>query len=122
MNLDGSGSVFPESGEDLRERLAALDIHPTGSLWGDGAPLGSGEAARIELSAVHDHSELCDGLQAMRIDAASRALRLSVRQLEWEIDSSAIHVRFELGRGSYATAVLREIAAVANAQGDSSNT
>ncbi len=122
VNLDGSGSVFAESGENLGERLDELDIHPTGSLWGSGAPLGSGEASRIESSAVQGHMDLCDGLVALRIDAASRPLRMRVRQLEWQIDKDAVRLQFELGRGCYATAVLREIAAVVVAQGDSSNT
>ena len=41
-NLDGSGSVFDVTtvDDELRERCEQLDLHPTATLWGDGAPLG----------------------------------------------------------------------------------
>ena len=38
-----------------------------------------------------------------------RSLRLAVHDLSWARASAAIEVRFRLARGSFATAVLREL-------------
>ena len=122
VNLDGSGSIFPEAGDDLSERLASLDVHPAGSLWGTGAPQCADRAAEVEEAAVRDHTRLSDGLIGMHITAGNRALRTRVGELEWVIHDDAVGLRFELGRGAFATSVLREIATVVDAQTASSNT
>ena len=113
-NLDGSASIFmiTEVDDKLRQRCDAMDIHPTGSLWGSGAPLGSHEIAELERTVACRHPELLEGLQGVSMDASSRALRLPVRELRWDIDSDALWLEFFLPRGAYATAVLREIAGV----------
>ena len=113
-NLDGSASIFmiTEVDDKLRQRCDAMDIHPTGSLWGSGAPLGSHEIAELERTVACRHPELLEGLQGVSMDASSRALRLPVRELRWDIDSDALWLEFLLPRGAYATAVLREIAGV----------
>jgi tRNA(Glu) U13 pseudouridine synthase TruD len=38
-----------------------------------------------------------------------RSLRLTVREPSWEREPAAVVVRFRLTRGSFATAVLREV-------------
>ena len=52
--LDGSRSVFgPEPlNDDLAQRLAAFDIHPSGPLWGRGELRSRGACAAIELAAL----------------------------------------------------------------------
>ena len=110
VNLDGSSTVFAYDGEDLAERLEGQDVHPTATLWGTGAPLGTSDAADIEVAAVRGHASLCEGLTSMRMDAASRPLRLRVRDIRCEVKPDAVSVQFELGKGGYATSVLREIA------------
>lgn len=111
-NLDGSGSVFPvdEVTSELVRRCADFDIHPTATLWGRKAPLGSRDVAELENSVTNPHRELRDGLTTARVDAASRPLRLSVRDLTWEICDEALWLNFRLPKGAYATSVLREIA------------
>jgi tRNA pseudouridine13 synthase len=86
-----------------------MDIHPTGSLWGDKAPLGAGTVAELENSIAGANSELCEGLIKARVEAASRPLRLRVQDLEWEVGDDVVWLEFALGRGGYATSVLREI-------------
>lgn len=96
-NLDGSGSVFevPQVDEALAERCRAMDIHPAGILPGAGSGLGPDAWQQA--------------LERAGVDAATRALRLRVAGLECEVASQGATVAFRLGRGAYATAVLREI-------------
>jgi tRNA pseudouridine13 synthase len=111
-NLDGSGSVFAveDVDDELIRRCNEYDIHPTGSLWGDGSPQSTGEVAALETAVADAYSELTAGLIAARMDPASRALRLRVSELSWYFDQDALWLEFELTKGGYATAVLREIA------------
>jgi len=84
-NLDGSRSVFDigELTSELRKRCAEMDIHPTGTL---------------------------PGFNDIRVEEGRRPLRMRVRNLDWNINEDAIWLEFSLGKGSYATSVLREIA------------
>lgn len=110
-NLDGSNSVFgvDDVSKELLTRCSDMDIHPAGSLWGDGAPRCSGLAAAAECRAIESSSELSAGLEAARVDAASRALRAVVRDMNAGFDDTHVVLEFSLSSGSFATAVLREI-------------
>jgi tRNA pseudouridine13 synthase len=83
-NLEGSRSIFDidEPTPELEQRCAEMDIHPTGTL---------------------------PGFENLRVELGYRPLRMRVSNLDWEIDKDALWLEFSLGRGSYATAVLREI-------------
>ena len=111
-NLDGSASVFavPDVSAELVRRCAEFDIHPSASLWGRGSPGSAGEVAALELRVADVHRELTQGLCAADMKAANRALRLPVQNLEWRFESDVLWLEFELAKGGYATAVLREIA------------
>ena len=111
-NLNGSGSVFSvtELSDELHQRCLTMDIHPTGTLWGDNAPLSAGVVAELELEVTEPHADLTAGLLSVRMDASSRALRLPVRNLSWEFTTNALRLEFRLDGGGYATAVLRELA------------
>ncbi len=110
-NLDGSGSVFAvdEVTDEIEQRCAGFDIHPSGTLWGRNAPLGTGTVAELETDVVSKHEDLATGLIAAKVDAASRPLRLRVQDLKWEVEEDALWLDFRLGKGAYATSVLREI-------------
>jgi tRNA pseudouridine13 synthase len=96
-NLDGTGSVFDVSEVDaeLRGRLAAMDIHPAGVLAGENSGLGpdTWQAA----------------LDRARVEEGWRSFRLVVRDLDWSAEPGAVTLSFSLGRGAFATSVLREI-------------
>lgn len=110
-NLDGSGSVFAvdKVTPELEARVAALDIHPTATLWGDGAPLTRLDAAALELGAVERCPEIARGLMRARVDAASRALRMRVKGLSIETEQGVAWLGFSLPKGAFATTVLAEI-------------
>ena len=111
-NLDGSGSIFAVTTIDpeLERRCAELDIHPTATLWGQGAPLSADEAAAVEQRAVAAWPDIRHGLEKEDLRAASRPLRLRVHELAGSQVEDGFKVEFALGAGAFATAVLREIA------------
>ena len=113
-NLDGSGSIFSvaELTDELVDRCSVRDIHPTGTLWGDGAPRTTGKVAAAELDAVADHELLVEGLKNARVDASSRALRLVADGMSLEFGDDVLWLEFCLPKGGFATTVLRELAQV----------
>ena len=96
-NLDGTGSVFdvPEVDDELTRRCAELDIHPAGVLAGARSSFGP-DNWRAALDKA-------------RVEEGSRSFRLTVTDVDWSIESDAVSVSFTLGRGAFATSVLREI-------------
>ena len=96
-NLDGTGSVFnvDSMDDELLARLAAMDIHPAGVLAGENSGLGP-DAWKAALDKA-------------RIEEGWRSFRLVVRDLDWSTEPGAATLSFSLGRGAFATSVLREI-------------
>lgn len=113
VNLAGSGSVFLAEAVDeaLERRCGELDVHPTGPLPGRGGLRPVGEAAGAEDHALEPFKALVDALAAAEVDAMRRPLRVVPGQLEWSLDGDELRVAFELPRGAFATAVLREVLA-----------
>jgi tRNA pseudouridine13 synthase len=111
LNLNGTGSFFiaEEIDDEVNKRLQSLDVHPTGALWGRGDIQSGGQSATNERRIADSYPEIRDGLERAGLDMARRTLRLAVTDLQWEIDANRLWLEFSLGRGSYATAVLREI-------------
>ena len=115
--LDGRGSHFPVEAPDetLRERCASLEIHPTGPLWGRGAPPCGGSVLALEERVAAQHGAACALLAEAGMDQERRSLRLSVRDLCWRREGEdEVVLQFRLARGAYATAVLRELFTLAD--------
>jgi tRNA pseudouridine13 synthase len=110
-NLDGKGSVFPVDAADeaLTTRIAELDVHPTGPMWGKGELLSQGRVRDLEQRVASELTEACDLVIAAGMNQERRALRLAVRELGWERQGADVLVRFWLTKGSFATTVLREL-------------
>jgi tRNA pseudouridine13 synthase len=118
--LAGSRSVFgPEPWNDqLAQRLEDFDIHPTGPLWGAGELRTTTDARQCEEGALQEEgaSALRAGLEREGLRQERRALRLKPDGLAWSwLSTDALRVTFALPPGSYATAVLHELGAVADA-------
>jgi tRNA pseudouridine13 synthase len=116
--LDGSGSHFPVStiDEELHRRSRELDIHPSGPLWGRGLPATQGQALLHELAVGQELAPVTALLAAQGLSQERRALRCAVRDLAVEHGAPThgvgdVTLSFLLGRGQFATAVLREICA-----------
>lgn len=116
-NLDGTGSVFDVEAADapLGARVAALDVHPTGPLWGQGATRAAGRVAALEAEVGAQFAAVCDALAAEGVAMARRPLRVAVRDLAHAFEGDVLVLQFRLSAGSFATSVLREILVVAGA-------
>lgn len=115
--LSGSRSVFgPEPwNEELAERLARFDIHPSAPLWGAGELRSRGHCAETELAALaaDDAIALRVGLEKAELKQERRALRLVPEGLAWEwLGQAGLQLAFALPPGSYATALLQELGQV----------
>ncbi len=113
FSLNGSRSWFAPKSEDanLVERMQNADIHPSGPLWGQGAPPSSLDLLELETRVAAEYGTLTQGLKAVGLEQDRRALRLIPTEMSWEwLDSKALQLDFSLPAGSYATVVLRELA------------
>jgi len=95
---------------DIVERIERGEIHPAGTLWGEGDRLASEQALAVEDQALLDCEAFRTGLEQAGLRAATRPLRVRPVDLEWEFEQGdSLIVRFTLPSGAYATSVLREI-------------
>ncbi|MFK8030564.1 MAG: tRNA pseudouridine(13) synthase TruD [Gammaproteobacteria bacterium] len=112
VNLHGSSSWFgyDRLKETDQARFDALDLHPSGPMWGLGELASADEVRRIELEAVASFDVMTKGLEGLGLKQERRALRLPVSKLEWSFnDASSLTLRFRLPKGGFATSVLREL-------------
>jgi tRNA pseudouridine13 synthase len=110
-NLEGRGSFFAADMPDatLTARCEQLQIHPTGPLWGQGPPETRGAIAELEAQVAARFAEQCAACEAAGMRQERRSLRLAVHELRAVEEPAALVLHFRLGRGSFATAVLREL-------------
>ncbi len=134
LQLQGSNKWFLDDGSaELTDRVSALDLHPTGALYGKGELATTQKALQLEQEIAHEFSQWMLGLENYGVEQARRALRVLPLGFEWrwidgnvplkELDSSlielegfavkqdspALQLSFTLRSGSYATMVLREL-------------
>lgn len=111
LGFTTSRSFFIAGDDECQDpRLAMLDVHPTGPLWGDGALLSQANAAQCEQAVAAIWPELCAWLERANLQQERRILRLPVRDLSWSFpDQDCLQVQFILPPGCFATVVLREM-------------
>ncbi len=110
--LEGTKSIFgPESfSDELAQRLSALDIHPTGAMWGTGELRSQESVAELENKIAEQFPELCAGLAKADLRQERRALRLLAKNIDWQfLSGDVLQLSFELPPGAYATSVLAEL-------------
>lgn len=117
LSEDADGG--PGSGAaELRRRLDALEISPSGPMWGLSMMLAQGAVGERERRVLDDLGvtmEMFERVQrtGIHLSGARRALRvrLSYPDIEAGQDEHGgyIKLRFELPAGSFATSVVQEI-------------
>ena len=110
--LNGSRSYFVAEDNDatLQQRLDAWDIHPTGPLSGSQRMSIASAQLEKEQQLLAEYQTWLDGLINARLDADRRTLRVRVEDLHWQFkEDDQLQLGFYLQKGSYATAVLREL-------------
>ena len=106
-----SNSIFrAELNSETLARVSALDIHPSGPLWGKGELASTGAALAIEQAIALELQVFSAGLERIGMETSRRPLRLPVSDLNWEFcEDNALRLCFTLSSGAYATVVLREV-------------
>lgn len=101
---------------DLPARLAALEISPSGPMWGNAMKRAGGEVDRLEVAALEASGVTVEVLAErsnLHAEGARRPLRvpLTDHDVDAGVDEHGPYVRcaFDLPRGAFATSVLREI-------------
>ncbi len=87
-----------------------LGATPSGPLWGRGRSLAAGQTLALESAALAPYREWCDALEHVGLSQERRPLLLTPEAGSWRKEDSDLTVSFGLPPGTYATAVLREIA------------
>lgn len=115
--LDGTHSVFGPEPLDaaLAHRCEALDVHPTGPMWGAGELRTRAAAQALEQDQAERHADLAAGLVAVGLKHERRALRLPIAELAWQWRDADLELAFFLPAGCYATSLLHALGDVTNA-------
>ncbi|MFI8479694.1 tRNA pseudouridine(13) synthase TruD [Pseudomonas sp. NPDC078700] len=91
-------------------RLAILDVHPTGPLWGLGEPPTAGEVKALEQGIGESEKDLAQWLAEADMAHERRILRLPITGLTWHYpESDILQLEFVLPAGCFATVLVREL-------------
>ena len=112
--LDGKSACFKDEStgdeaDELDQRLAHNEIHPTAILWGEGDAMTASKAAELESAVIDQFPAYRDGLVAARLQSQRRACRVVPAQFACSRLEDDFEVLFSLPSGSYATMVIAEI-------------
>ncbi len=111
LQLDGrhAGFIAEADDVDLVARMAALETHVTGPLWGRGSPRTAEPQSHWETDQLAVFASWREGLERAGLEMERRALRVRVEDLQWRWeDDRTLCLEFSLTAGAYATMVLRE--------------
>ena len=96
--------------ECVDPRLAELDLHPTGPLWGEGASPAQGGTGELEQGIATAEPQLTGWLAQADMAHERRILRLPISGLTWHYpEPDILQLEFVLPAGCFATALVREI-------------
>lgn len=91
-------------------RLAALDLHPTGPLFGRGELRTGGATLALESSVQAAEELLASWLANADLEQDRRILRLPIVGLAWHyLGNDTLQLEFVLPAGCFATVVVREL-------------
>jgi tRNA pseudouridine13 synthase len=112
MQLNGSNSIFviDEVVEEIVRRIKERDISPASPLPGKRKNKVKDSALQIIDTVYADWLPWLAGLEQQGLEEAWRANILHVEHFEYTFNDQTAELSFTLPAGSYATAVLRELA------------
>nr|WP_314478255.1 tRNA pseudouridine(13) synthase TruD [uncultured Pseudomonas sp.] len=111
LAFTNSRSFFPAGeAECVDPRLAILDLHPTGPLWGEGDSPATERTGQLENTVGSTQPSLCQWLAKAGMDHERRILRLPIAGLTWHYpEPDILQLEFVLPAGCFATVVVREV-------------
>jgi len=111
--LEGSRQFFIAENDDKeKERIASGDIHTSGPLYGRGSSKVRGQASELddlENESMQGFDVLKQGLEKAGLEYTRRPLRFIPQNLSWQKLDDGVELSFLLGRGQYATSLIREL-------------
>ncbi len=104
------GFFVPESLDDETEaRLRSGELVPAGVLPGDEAPQMQADAKAFVERVWAPQQAALDFLHKHRLTAEVRSAVLFAENFEYDLEATDLRLKFSLPKGSFATALLREI-------------
>ncbi|WP_444927126.1 tRNA pseudouridine(13) synthase TruD [Microbulbifer sp. TRSA002] len=88
--------------------------YPTGPLWGRGRNLSTDALGQLEEQVLSPWQPWCNWLEHCGLSQERRAMILSPEAFRYEWEGDHLIVEFALPPGTFATALLREIAQLVN--------
>ena len=110
-----SRSFFPAAEAECSDpRLAILDLHATGPLWGEGGSPAGAEIQALEDAVAASENAIAKWLAQAGMKHERRILRLPIGGLSWHYpEPDILQLEFVLPTGCFATAVVRELVSLA---------
>ena len=107
----GRRGFFPVEAldEELSQRLAAGEIHPTAPLWGQGELPVRHQIKNLEEQLPIEFPQWCAGLEKAGLKMERRELRLMPQDFNLQLNDEGVKFSFSLPAGCYATSVIREL-------------
>jgi len=104
--------------DDIRQRLDDKALYLTAALWGRGETMAGEQVAELERLIAEETPLFKQSLEKAGMKQERRAMRLMPVNMQWQFSTgNCLDVSFELTKGSYATAVLRELGDIVDASG-----
>jgi len=112
--LHGSGGAFIVRDVAAEQpRADRFELSPSGPVFGKNMLRAEGREGEIEAEILAEDGVRFEDfhvlMQGLHMSGGRRGFRVPVRDLHWEADGDALLLRFELPKGAYATALLREV-------------
>lgn len=106
--------IHDGSPEELDNKIKNFEAHPTAPLFGLKVPLAGSKIGEMEQSILDEEKITkedfeCSKLPKLGSFGLRRAIRFKLWDTSAEIKNDALELSFSIPKGSYATAVLREI-------------
>ena len=94
----------------IEQRLHDKEIHVTAAMWGQGAAMTTDKVAELEQEVASEFADFSNAIEKAGMKQERRSMRLMPVNMQWQFEQdNSLVVCFELTKGSYATAVLREL-------------
>lgn len=112
--VDNEEHLVHDLGDDINYRIKKFEVHPTAPLFGSKVPLAGGRLGKMEQKILDDEGITLNDFKVPKMPRlGSHGLRRAIRFKIWDASAKAteegVLVEFSIPKGSYATAVLREI-------------
>ncbi|MGV6987954.1 tRNA pseudouridine(13) synthase TruD [Testudinibacter sp. P80/BLE/0925] len=113
LQLQGSHSWFVAQAEELtalQVRLAQNDVGLTAPLIGSKELASQDQALLRERAVAEQHHALVELMHKERLQNARRLIVAKPQHFAWQFEAEGLRLQFYLDSGSYATALVRELA------------